>query len=82
MIAFAHFFAISCYIGSVAIAATPFARPVRTPVKFLCLILGVGVLAHVAGLIAYSIELSSPPLTGLGPALSTAAALIAATLAG
>jgi HemX protein len=80
MTAFAHFFAISCYIGSVAVAATPFARPVRAPVKLLCLVLGVGVFAHVAGLAAYSINASAAPLTGLGPALSFASLLIAVTL--
>ena len=45
MTALAHFFAISCYIGGVAVAATPFARPVRAPVKLLCLVLGAGVVA-------------------------------------
>src|SRR4051812_33985144 len=80
MTAFAHFFAISCYIGSVAVAATPFARPVRAPVKLLCLVLGVGVVSHAVGLITYSIQASAAPLTGLGPALSFAALLIALTL--
>jgi HemX protein len=80
MIAFAHFFAISCYIGSVAIAATPFARPVRAPVRLLCIVLAAGVVAHAVGLAAYWIEGSVAPLTGLGPALSFAALLIAFTL--
>jgi HemX protein len=80
MTAFAHFFAISCYIGSVAIAATPFARPVRAPVRLLCLVLAVGVVAHATGLITYWVNASVAPLTGLGPALSFAALLIALTL--
>ena len=80
MTAFAHFFAISCYIGSVAVAATPFARPVRAPVTLVCLVLGVGVVAHAAGLIGYWISASAAPLTGLGPSLSFAALLIALTL--
>jgi ABC-type uncharacterized transport system permease subunit len=80
MTAFAHFFAISCYIGSVAVAATPFARPVRAPVTLLCLVLGAGVVAHAIGLITYWISASVAPLTGLGPALSFAALLIAVTL--
>lgn len=80
MTAIAHFFAISCYIGSVAVAVTPFARPVRAPVTLLCIVLGVGVLAHAAGLIIYWISASVAPLTGLGPALSFAALLIALTL--
>lgn len=80
MIAFAHFFAISCYIASVAVAVTPFARPVRAPVTLLCFVLGAGVVAHVAGLLVYWVQASAVPLTGLGPALSFAGALIAATL--
>ncbi|MEO5568962.1 MAG: cytochrome c biogenesis protein CcsA [Gemmatimonadaceae bacterium] len=80
MIALAHFFAISCYIGSVAVAATPFARPVKAPVTLLCLVLGIGVTAHTIGLIAYWVRASVAPLTGLGPALSFAALLVALTL--
>src|ERR1041384_7596987 len=80
MTAFAHFFAISCYIGSVAVAATPFARPVRAPVNLLCLVLAAGVVSHAMGLINYSVNASVAPLTGLGPALSFAALLIALTL--
>lgn len=80
MIAVAHFFAISCYIGSVAVAATPLARPVAPPVRLVCAVLAAGLIAHLAGLGAYTIQSSSIPLTGLGPALSFAAALIALTL--
>src|SRR3954470_8786746 len=80
MIAFAHFIAISCYIGCVAVAATPFARPVAAPVRLVCVILGVGVVAHLVGLVFYSVQAGSIPLTGLGPALSFAGALIAVTL--
>jgi ABC-type uncharacterized transport system permease subunit len=80
MIALAHFFAISCYIGSVAIAVTPFARPLKAPVNLLCAVLGAGVVAHAAGLVGYWISASVAPLTGLGPALSFAALLIALTL--
>jgi HemX protein len=80
MIAFAHFFAILCYIGSVAVAATPLARPVRPPVRLVCAILALGVAAHLSGLVAYSLHSSSVPLTGLGPALSFAGGLIAMTL--
>jgi ABC-type uncharacterized transport system permease subunit len=80
MTAIAHFFAISCYIGSVAVAATPFARPVRAPIRLLCLVLAAGVLAHAIGLITYWVNASVAPLTGLGPALSFAALLVALTL--
>ena len=80
MIALAHFFANSCYIGSVALAVTPFARPVKAPVSLLCGVLAVGVVSHAIGLVAYGIQASVAPLTGLGPALSFAGLLIAATL--
>jgi HemX protein len=80
MIAFAHFLAISCYIGSVAVAATPFARPVQPPVRLVCALLALGITAHLSGLVAYSLHSSSIPLTGLGPALSVAGGLIAITL--
>jgi ABC-type transport system involved in cytochrome c biogenesis permease subunit len=80
MIALAHFFAISCYIGSVAVAATPLARPVKAPVGLLCFVLAAGVAAHLIGLGSYWLHFSAVPLTGLGPALSFAAVLIAATL--
>src|SRR4051812_41716185 len=80
MTALAHFFAISCYIGSVAVAVTPFARPVKAPVRLLCAVLGLGVASHAAGLIIYWVQASTAPLTGLGPALSFASLLIALTL--
>src|ERR1041385_199542 len=80
MIAFAHFFAISCYVGSVAVAVTPFARPVRTPVRLVCAVLAAGVVAHIAGLILYARQAAAAPLTGLGPSLSLSGALVAVTL--
>ena len=33
MIAIAQFLAISCYLGAAALAAVPFARPVKAPVR-------------------------------------------------
>jgi HemX protein len=80
MIALAHFVAISCYIGSVAVAAAPFARPVRAPVGAVAAILGAGVAVHIAGLIAYALSVGAIPLTGLGPSLSFAGLVLAATL--
>lgn len=80
MIAIAHFIAISCYLGAAALAAAPFARPVPAPVRGVTVILGAGVAAHIVGLIAFAMQSSALPLTGLGPALSFAGALLALTL--
>jgi ABC-type uncharacterized transport system permease subunit len=80
MTAIAHFVAISCYIGAAALAATPFARPVGAPVRGVAALLAVGVAAHAAGLLAYAQRVGQLPLTGLGPSLSFAGLVLAATL--
>ena len=80
MIAIAHFIAISCYLGAAALAAVPFARPVKAPVRGVAAVLGLGVLAHAVALIAFAFQSSSVPLTGLGPALSFAGLILAITL--
>lgn len=80
MIAIAHFIAISCYLGTAALAAVPFARPVNAPVRSVAVGLGVGVLAHLTALLAYGFQAGAIPLTGLGPALSFAGLALAATL--
>src|SRR5512146_864085 len=80
MIAIAQFVAISCYLGAAALAAVPFARPVRAPVRGVAAALGAGLAAHVIGLLAFSIRSSAVPMTGLGPALSFAGAVLAFTL--
>src|SRR5690348_14214263 len=80
MIAIAHFIAISCYIGAAALAAVPFARPVKAPVAGVSALLAIGLVAHVVGLLAFALQSSSVPLTGLGPALSFAGAVLASTL--
>jgi HemX protein len=80
MTAIAHFVAITCYLGAAALAATPFARPVGAPVRGVIALLGVGVLAHVAGLLVYAQRVGQLPLTGLGPSLSFAGLVLAATL--
>jgi HemX protein len=80
MTAIAHFVAITCYIGAAALAATPFARPVGPPVRGVAVLLGAGVLAHVAGLFDYALRVGQLPLTGLGPSLSFAGLVLAATL--
>jgi HemX protein len=80
MTAIAHFIAITCYIGAAALAATPFARPVGAPVRGVVALLALGVLAHAAGLLAYVERVGQLPLTGLGPSLSFAGLVLAATL--
>ncbi len=80
MVAIAHFLAITCYIGAAALAAAPFARPIAAPVRGVVVVLAVGVTAHIAGLIAFMHVHGQPPLTGLGPALSFGAVLVASTL--
>ena len=80
MTAIAHFVAITCYIGAAALAATPFARPVGAPVRGVVALLAVGVLAHVVGLFDYAQRVGQLPLTGLGPSLSFAGLVLAATL--
>jgi ABC-type uncharacterized transport system permease subunit len=80
MTAIAHFVAITCYLGAAALAATPFARPVGAPVRGVVAVLGLGVLAHLTGLAAYAHRVGQLPLTGLGPSLSFAGLVLAATL--
>jgi HemX protein len=80
MTAIAHFVAISFYIGAAALAATPFARPVGAPVRGVAALLGAGVLAHAAALFLYAQRVGQLPLTGLGPSLSFAGLVLAATL--
>jgi ABC-type uncharacterized transport system permease subunit len=80
MIAIAHFVAISCYLGAAFLAAVPFARPVRAPVRGVAVALALGVAAHITALIAFAMQSSAVPLTGLGPALSFAGLVLALTL--
>ena len=80
MIAIAHFCAITLYIGAAALAATPFARPVGAPVRGVVGILGAGVVAHALGLLAFARAVGGLSLTGIGPSLSFAGFVLAATL--
>src|SRR5688500_1391001 len=80
MIAIAHFVAISCYAGAAALAAAPIARPVRAPVRLVIGVLGLGVAAHLVAMIVAARELGQLPVSGLGPALSFAGLMVAATL--
>src|SRR3954463_1831731 len=80
MIAIAHFIAISLYIGAAALAATPFVRPVGAPVRGVIALLAGGVLMHALALVLFARAVGAVPLTGLGPALSFAGFVLAATL--
>ncbi len=80
MTAIAQFLAITCYIGAAALAATPFARPVGAPVRGVAALLFAGLLFHAAGLSSYVVRVGQLPLTGLGPSLSFAGVVLAATL--
>ena len=80
MTAIAHFIAITFYIGAAALAATPFARPVGAPVRGVSALLGAGIIAHAVALLAYARLVGQMPLTGLGPSLSFAGLVLAATL--
>lgn len=80
MIAIAQFIAISFYLGAAALAAVPFARPVRAPVGGVLAALALGVIAHIVALVAFGLEAGAVPLTGLGPALSFAGLVLAVTL--
>ena len=80
MIALAHLVASTCYIGAAALAAAPFVRPVTAPVRAVTGVLAVGVIAHAGALAAVAYAAGRAPLTGLGPALSFGAILLALTL--
>jgi ABC-type uncharacterized transport system permease subunit len=80
MIAIAHFIAISCYLAAAALAAVPFARPVKAPVRGVIAVLSLGIVAHAVALFAFAREAGAVPLTGLGPALSFAGLILALTL--
>jgi HemX protein len=80
MIAIAHFVAISCYLAAAALAAVPFARPVKAPVRGVLALLTVGCAAHVSALLLFARHAGAVPMTGLGPALSFAGVVLAITL--
>ena len=80
MIAIAHFVAISLYIGAAVLAATPFARPVGPPIRGVIGVLLAGVVVHASALFAFARTIGAVPLTGLGPSLSFAGLVLAATL--
>jgi ABC-type uncharacterized transport system permease subunit len=80
MLVIAHAIAIICYIAAAGLAAAPFARPIAAPVRGVVTLLTIGVVVHLVALLAYTWQYGAPPLTGLGPALSTAAFLVAVTL--
>jgi ABC-type uncharacterized transport system permease subunit len=80
MIVVAHFVAISCYIAAAALAALPFARRVKAPVKGVITTLAIGLASHAVALVELTRQTGSGSLTGLGPALSFAGFVLAVAL--
>jgi HemX protein len=80
MIAIAHFGAVTFYLAASAVAALPFARRVKAPVLGVVVILLLGIGAHASALAALTRQSGAASLTGLGPALSFAALVLAISL--
>ncbi|MGH7623819.1 MAG: cytochrome c biogenesis protein CcsA [Gemmatimonadaceae bacterium] len=80
MILIAHFVAVTLYLAAAGLAAIPFARPIRAPIRGVVLILTAAIVAHLIGLGDFVRVHGQPPLTGLGPALSFAGFLVGVTL--
>lgn len=80
MIAIAHFLAVTLYLAAAALAATPFARPVNAPVRGVLALLGAAVAVHLAALLALAVHAGHWFVAGLGPSLSLAGLVLAATL--
>lgn len=80
MIAIAHFVSITLYVAAAALAATGFARPMRAPVRGVHGLLAAGVAAHLGVLIWLAVRAGDIYVAGLGPSLSLAGFVLAATL--
>lgn len=80
MTSIAHVLAVTLYLGAAAVAAAPLARPIHASVRWVVTLLGLGAVAHLVGLAAAAVRLGQLPLIGLGPALSVAGLLLAASL--
>jgi ABC-type uncharacterized transport system permease subunit len=80
MMFIAHCIAITLYIAAAGLAAVPFARAIPAPVRGVVWLLSAGIAMHVLALADFVHVHGQPPLTGLGPALSFAGALVAITL--
>jgi ABC-type uncharacterized transport system permease subunit len=81
MLAIAHFVAITLYVAAAALAATPFARPATAaPLRSVIALLATGVLVHLGALASLAAGTGRLFVTGLGPSLSLAGLVLAATL--
>ena len=80
MTATAHFIATTCYLGAAALAAAPFARPIRAPLRGVLAVLALGIGAHCLALFDLARVVGQAPVTGLGPALSCAGLAVAVML--
>lgn len=80
MIAIAHFIAITLYLAAAALAAAPLARPVNAPVRSVLWLLSTAVAVHFGALVALAVQAGHVYVAGLGPSLSLAGFVLAATL--
>jgi ABC-type transport system involved in cytochrome c biogenesis permease subunit len=80
MIGFLHGLALGFYLVSAVGLYASFAEGRPAPPRSPLLILAASVLAHLAGLIAFTVTYGQLPLSGLGPALSTFTLLLGAAL--
>ncbi|MGH7668598.1 MAG: cytochrome c biogenesis protein CcsA [Gemmatimonadaceae bacterium] len=80
MIAIAHLLAIGLYLAAAALAATAFTRPMHALTSRVLALLGAGVTVHLAVLVALAIGAGHVYVAGLGPSLSLAGFVLAATL--
>ena len=80
MIATAHFLAIGLYLAAAALAATAFARPMNGLKRRVLALLAAGVIVHLAVLITLAVQAGHVYVAGLGPSLSLAGLVLAATL--
>ncbi|MGA9835893.1 MAG: cytochrome c biogenesis protein CcsA [Gemmatimonadaceae bacterium] len=80
MIAIAHFLAISLYLAAAALAASPFVRPVNAPLRGVLALLSAAVAVHLGALVVLAVRTGHVYVAGLGPSLSLAGLVLAATL--
>lgn len=76
MIGTLHLVALVLYLAAAALLGVSLARNERRLTGIATSVAGVGVLAHLLGLVAYTSRWGELPLVGLGPSLSMLAFLI------
>ena len=76
MIEALHFVALALYLVAATLLGVALARNELRLTGIATSVTGVGVLAHLLGLVAYTTRWGEPPLVGLGPSLSMLAFLV------